>query len=73
MLFVNVKIRLSRKILTMFVCNYSQATAVNFDSVIPEISHYKQKEVTPRAWNIPLSFGNVFSIKVIGYKKVFTN
>lgn len=52
---------------------YFQATAVNFDSVLPKISHYKQKEVTPRAWNVPLSFGNVFNIKVTGYKKVFTS
>lgn len=54
-------------------CNYFQATAVNFDSVLPKISNYKQKEVTPRAWNVPLSFGNVFNIKVNGYKKVFTS
>ncbi|CAI6375950.1 unnamed protein product [Macrosiphum euphorbiae] len=48
----------------------TEATAVNFDSVLPKISNYKQKEVTPRAWNVPLSFGNVFNIKVNGYKKI---
>ncbi|KAF0760985.1 X-ray repair cross-complementing protein 5-like isoform X3 [Aphis craccivora] len=48
----------------------TEATAINFDSVLPKLSHYKQKEVTPRAWNIPLSFGNIFNIRVSGYKKI---
>ncbi|XP_025192317.1 X-ray repair cross-complementing protein 5-like isoform X2 [Melanaphis sacchari] len=48
----------------------TEATAVNFYSVLHKLSHYKQKEVTPRAWNIPLSFGNVFNIRVSGYKKI---
>lgn len=49
---------------------YFQANAVNFESVIPNLHHYKTKEVTPRAWNVSLSFGNIFCIKVCGYKKV---
>uniref|UniRef100_A0A2S2PJQ8 X-ray repair cross-complementing protein 5 n=1 Tax=Schizaphis graminum TaxID=13262 RepID=A0A2S2PJQ8_SCHGA len=48
----------------------AEATAVNFSTVLPKLSHYKQKEVTPRAWNISLSFGNVFNIRVSGYKKI---
>lgn len=59
----------------MVMINYFifQATAVNFDLVLPKISYYKQKEVITKSWNAPLSFGEVFGIKVCGYEKVFTN
>lgn len=59
----------------MVLINYFifQAIAVNFDSVLPKISYYKQKEVIARSWNAPLSFKEVFDIKVFGYEKVFTN
>ncbi|VVC41107.1 Ku70/Ku80, N-terminal alpha/beta,SPOC-like, C-terminal domain,Ku70/Ku80 C-terminal arm,von Willebrand [Cinara cedri] len=48
----------------------TKATCVDFDSVLHQLSHCKPKETTPRAWNVPLGFGNVFSIKVSGYKKI---
>lgn len=58
----------------MFMINYFifQATAVNFELAMPKLSYYRQKEVTEKSWNAPLSFGEVFDIKVFGYKKVFT-
>lgn len=65
------KIRFLKKYFNVFFI-FSKAIAVDFDSVIPQLSHYKTKEVSPRAWNIPLEFGNCFSIRVIGYKKVLT-
>ncbi|CAI6373155.1 unnamed protein product [Macrosiphum euphorbiae] len=48
----------------------TKAIAVNFDSVQPKISYYKQKEVIARSWNAPLSFKEVFDIKVFGYQKI---
>ncbi|XP_060859958.1 uncharacterized protein LOC132937144 isoform X2 [Metopolophium dirhodum] len=48
----------------------TEATAVNFDLVLPKISYYKQKEVIAKSWNAPLSFGEVFGIKVCGYEKI---
>lgn len=58
----------------MVMINYFifQATAVNFDLILPKISYYKQKEVINKSWNATLSFGETFYIKVFGHKKVFT-
>ncbi|XP_022177916.1 X-ray repair cross-complementing protein 5-like isoform X2 [Myzus persicae] len=48
----------------------TEATAVNFELAMPKLSYYRQKEVTEKSWNAPLSFGEVFDIKVFGYKKI---
>lgn len=49
---------------------YFQATVVNFETVLCDLSYCKLKDVNPRGWKVSLSFGNIFSITVSGYKKV---
>ncbi|XP_050440510.1 X-ray repair cross-complementing protein 5-like [Adelges cooleyi] len=56
-------------LLEMFI-EQTEAQAASLDLAVSQLNHYKQKEVVPRAWVVPLSFGNVFSIKVCGYKKL---
>lgn len=53
----------------MFI--WFQATVLDFEPVLHHLGYCKPKEVIPRAWNASLSFGNVFNIKVSGYKMVF--
>ncbi|KAL4083354.1 hypothetical protein QTP88_028681 [Uroleucon formosanum] len=50
--------------------NTTKATAVKFDLILPKISYYKQKEVIKKSWNVPLSFGETFYIKVFAHKKI---
>eukprot|EP00102_Acyrthosiphon_pisum_P010873 XP_008179364.1 PREDICTED: uncharacterized protein LOC100569899 [Acyrthosiphon pisum] len=45
------------------------ATAIDFNAFIPKISSYNQKKVITKTWNAPLSYEEVFDIKVFGYEK----